>query len=460
MRKSISIRKLFSRSPLVKLLPYQCKWLADQSRLKIAMVSRQSGKTKFMAAPEVVEDVIQQEMHGLKARWLILSVGERQAIEAIEEGIKPWCESYGAAIQAHEYDFRGESGARYKAHEISFQNGSRITALPSNPDTARGFTASVVLDEFARHRNSRQIYWALYPSISRHGLKMRVLSTPNGKDNAFYELMTAQNSGWSRHTVDIHQAVAQGLDRDIDELRSGCIDSDLWAQEFELKWLDEASAWLTYDLITACEDADAGKPQKYQGGPCFIGNDIAARNDLWVAWVWEALGDVLWTREIRVLQRATFAEQDSVMAELFQRYKVTRLGMDQTGMGEKPVEDAKRRYPGRVQGVLFTPAAKLELAIAGKAAFEDRKVRIPLGDLVLRADLHKTKKTVGPTGIPRLNADSDGAGHADRFWAAMLGISVAAPSKYPEPNIFWPGDDDDDEYYDFGGRLRKLKRRH
>ena len=459
MRRRGSGRRRCSRRPLVGLLPYQRKWLADRSRLKVAMVARQCGKTKFMAAPEVVDDVIAHEMRGLKARWLILSAGERQALEAVTEGVVPWCEIYRVAIEAQEYEYRGESGARYKAHEIRFPHGSRITALPSNPDTARGFTASVVLDEFSRHRHSREIFQALYPSISRPDLRFLALSTPNGKGNMFYELMTAQNSNWSRHTVDIYQAVAEGLNRDIDDLRRGCIDPDLWAQEFELKWLDEAAAWLTYDLITACEDADAGKPEKYQGGPCFIGNDIAARNDLWVAWVWEAVGDVLWTREIRVLQHKTFAEQDAVLAELMQRYKVTRVAIDQTGMGEKPVEDAKRRYPGRVNGVLFTPAAKLELAVAGKAKFEDRKVRIPLGDPVLRADLHKTRKTVGPTGIPRLNADSDSAGHADRFWAALLGITAAAPSKYPPPDIFFFGGDDDDEYYDYGGRLRKLNRR-
>jgi len=321
-------------------------------------------------------------------------------------------------------------------------HGSRITALPSNPDTARGFTANVVLDEFAIHHDSRKIWWALFPAVSRSDLKLRVLSTPRGKDNMFYELMTAQASVWSRHTTDIYQAVDQGLERNIDELRAAVCDDDLWAQEYELKWLDEASAWLTYELITACEDSDAGKPEKYQGGFCFIGNDIAVRNDLWVAWVWEVVGDVLWTREVRVLKRATFAEQDAVMAELMGRYRVSRLSMDQTGMGEKPVEDAKRRYPGRVEGVQFTPPAKLAVAILGKAAFEDRRVRIPAGDLALRGDLHKTKKVVGPTGIPHLSAESDSSGHADRFWAAMLGVAAADPGKYPEPDIFMFGDDD------------------
>ncbi len=421
--------------PLIHLLPYQQRWLSDKSRFKIAMVARQCGKTKYMSAVEVVEDVLHHESRGEKARWIILSRGERQALEAMEEGIKPWCASYDTAVEALEYDFQGSSGVSYKAHEVLFRHGSRITALPSNPDTARGFTANVVLDEFAIHHDSRKIWAALTPSVSRPDLRLLVLSTPNGKDNKFYEVMTAQGSVWSRHTTDIYDAVAQGLNRNLDELRAAIGDDDIWAQEYELKWLDEASAWLTYELITACEDPDAGKPEKYQGGLCFIGNDIAARNDLWVAWVWEVVGDVLWTREVRVLKRATFAEQDAVMAELMQRYRVSRLSMDQTGMGEKPVEDAKRRYPGRVEGVLFTPPAKLAVAILGKAAIEDRRVRIPAGDLALRGDLHKTKKVVGPTGIPHLSAESDAAGHADRFWAAMLGVAAADPGKHPEPDI-------------------------
>jgi phage FluMu gp28-like protein len=404
------------------------------------MVARQCGKTKYMAAPEVVEDVLYHESQGRKARWVILSRGERQALEAMEEGIQPWCESYGAAFDALDYDFISDSGVVYKVHEIRFRHGSRITALPSNPDTARGFTANVVLDEFAQHRDSRKIWAALFPVTSRPNLKLRILSTPNGKDNKFYELMTAQDSLWSRHTVDIHAAVAHGLDRNIEELRTALADEDIWAQEYELHFLDEASAWLSYDLIVAVEDESAGRPEKYQDGLCFVGNDIAARADLWVAWVWEVVGDVLWTREVKVLRRESFAAQDAEIARIMNTYRVARLAMDQTGMGEKPVEDAKRRHPGRGEGVLFGPASKLALATVGKAAFEDRKVRIPAGDPVMRADLHKLKKVTGPTGIPRFVAESDSAGHADRAWAAFLGIAAADPGKYPEPDIFF-GDD-------------------
>jgi phage FluMu gp28-like protein len=413
---------------LIKLLPYQQRWLADKSRFKIGMFGRQTGKT-FTTALEVVEDCLEAEAAKKRARWVWLSRGERQAKEAVEEAIKPHFKMYGATFKALEYDWEGS----YRAVEVSTPGGSRITALPANPDTARGFSANVVLDEFAIHKDSRAIWGALFPVVSRSDLKLRIISTPKGKGNKFYELMTSTDQTWSRHTVDIHQAVAQGLPRDIGELHTAIADEDLWEQEYELKWLDEASAWLPYDLIFGCEDPEAGRPKMYGGRLCYVGNDIAARRDLWVAWVLELIGDVLWTREVRILRRASFADQDQALDEIMKAYNVTRLWMDQTGMGEKPVEDAKRRYGGsRVEGVLFTAAAKLDIAIAGKARFEDRKLRIPPGDMALRSDLHKPKRIVGPTGIVRFIADEDGAGHADRFWALMLACGAAnvAPMKY------------------------------
>ncbi|TAN70544.1 MAG: terminase, partial [Magnetospirillum sp.] len=360
------------------------------------MFSRQTGKT-FTTCAEIVDDCIQAEIKGLRVRWVILSRGERQAAEAMDEAIKPFCKAFYTIYekvlkgkQAPKFsteDFVVEKAngdtVTYKALEVRFPSGSRITALPANPDTARGYSANVFLDEFAFHKDSRAIWKALFPVISKAGLRLRITSTPNGKDNKFFELWTAKDSAWSRHEVDIHQAVAQGLDRDKDELHAALNDEDAWAQEYELQFLEEASAWLSYDMITACEHADAGLPELYQGGDCYIGNDIARRRDLWVAWVWEMMGDVLWTREIVERKGISFAEQDAILDELESRYRMRRLAMDQTGMGEKPVEDAQRRYGvHRVEGVLLAGATPLNVATFAKQAFEDRRVRIPAGNIV------------------------------------------------------------------------------
>ncbi len=415
----------------VVLYPYQQRWLADKSRLKSGMFSRQSGKT-FTATLEIAGDCVEAEAAGRRARWVILSRGERQAKEAMEEGLKLHLRALRAVFEIRDIEYLlDDRKSKVTGVEVSLPGGSRITALPANPDTARGFSANVLLDEFAFHADSRKIWAALFPVISA-GKKLRVISTPNGKGNKFHELMTGREGGaeeknpWSRHVVDIHQAVAEGLPRDVGLLRRGLNDPDAWAQEFELEWLDEASAWLSYDLLAAVEHERAGDPQAFTGGPAFIGNDIAARRDLWVAWVWERVGDVLWTREVHTLRRASFAEQAATLDDLVERYRPLRIAMDQTGMGEAPTEEAKRRYgEQRVEGVLFTAAAKQHMATLLKQHAEDRKMRIP-PDAAVRADLHSLRRVTTPAGNVRFDVHGgEGDGHADRAWAAALGVYAA-----------------------------------
>lgn len=414
--------------PALPLYVYQRRWVNDDARFKIAMFARQCGKT-FTSTLELALDCARAEALGQRRRWVILSRGERQAREAMNEGVKLHLAALSAGFKAYDYDW----SPGVKALEVELPGGSKITALPANPDTARGFSANVLLDEFAFHQDSRAIWTALFPVISKPGLKLRVISTPNGKGNKFYELMTGKDDGWSRHTTNIYQAVADGLPRDIDELRRGAGDPDLWAQEFELQWLDGASAWLDYDLIDSCDHADAGKPELYTGGPCYVGVDIASGRgrDLFVVWVLEKVGDVYWTREVIADNTIGPLQQPEVLAGVFARYKVMRACMDQTGMGETPVAMAQRRHgPSRVEGVQFTAANKLTLATTGKTRFEDRRIRIAATPEV-RADLHKLQKVTGPTGAPRFVADSDGAGHADRAWACFLALNAADTGHAP-----------------------------
>jgi phage FluMu gp28-like protein len=419
----------------IPLYAYQQRWFLDRSRFKIGCFSRQTGKT-FTTTLEIVDDCFEAESTGGRTKWVILSRGERQAREAMD-AVKMHCKAYSLGIEEMEGDYTHtrDDGTQvtYKMLEIVLPGGSRIIGLPANPDTARGFSANVFLDEFAFHADSRAIWKALFPVISA-GFKLRITSTKNGKGNKFYELMTGKSRVWSRHEIDIYQAVADGLPRDIDEMRDALNDEDAWAQEFENKWLDEASAWLDFELITAVEHEHAGDPSHYTGGPCYIGNDIGRRKDLWVAWVLEQVGDVLWTREISILRRATFAAHDAELDRMVGvngqpgAYRVVRLCMDQTGMGEKPVEDAQRRYgASRVQGVIFTGPAKLNMATHGKEVYQDRRIRIPQGDSLLRADLHSLRKITSPTGAPRFDASDEASdSHADRAWACFLALEAAA----------------------------------
>lgn len=443
----------------VPLLDYQKDYLRDQSRFKLWLAARGTRKT-FTSTLEAVNDVFEVESHGGRTRWIIASRGERQSLVAIEFA-KQHAKAFSLGITAltteEQYqDEQTKEVITYKVHTITFPNGSEIIAVPANPDTLRGYTGNLLLDEFAFHADSRKIWAAVVPII-RGTYKLRVVSTPNGKGNKFYELATIESKVWKVHRVTIEDAVAQGLELNIAEQKEAINDDDIWAQEYMLEWLDEASAWISFDMINEVERDDAGKPDLYKGGACYSGEDIGIRSDLWVMWVAEMIGDVLVTREISVLPRAaTFQAQDEERRRLFKKYLIVRHCMDQTGMGEKPVEDARREHGQlRVEGVLFNNTSKLLLATVGKERFQDKTIRIPIGDKALRADLHKLKKEATPNGAPRFVAPSDSEGHADRTWACFLACYAASGTpmvyEYIPVRMSASSYDDDDDPTE-GGR--------
>ena len=410
----------------IELISYQVKCFKDRSRFKALMWCRGARKT-FTVTLEIVDECFELESVGKRTTWVILSRGERQALEAITEA-KRHAEAYlmmAGAIEQSEF-VSTDGKRRFTQFEVRFAKGSRIIALPANPDTARGYSANIFLDEFCIHERDEEIWRALLP-VLRGRFRVIVASTPKGgRSRKFYQIMHDESGIWSKHTIDVYEAVRQGLPLDIDTERKAMGDPDGWAQEFELQWLDEASAWLPFELLATCEDDQAGDPTAYAGGVCYLGNDIARRNDLWVAWVLERVGDVLWTREVSVLRRATFAEQDAEIDRLMKRYRVVKLTADQTGMGERSVETYQGKYGrSKVEGILFTNQNKQGLALLGKAAFENRSVRVPDSPEV-RDDLYKLKRSVTAAGSIRFDAERDEAGHADRAWALFLALNAAS----------------------------------
>ena len=412
--------------PAFPLLPCQKGLVRDQSRFVIAMASRQTGKTAT-ASLKVVDDIHADMVKRKPSLWVVLASGERLSKELMREGIRKHARAYNlGASEIQEGIFQGTED-NHTQLECTFAGGSRVIALPANPDTARGYPANLWLDEFSTHQDSREIWAAAFPLISA-GFKCLITGTPKGKANKFYELWTTTRGDWSRHSWDIYQAVEQGLDRDIRALKENLGDDELWAQEYEIKFTDEATAWLSWDLINSCEHTLAGLPREYKGGECVVGVDISSgkkNSDIFCIQVLERVGDVWWHREEIAVGDANFARQDELLDDVMKRYRVTSCYIDETGMGHKPVEDAQRRYGACVLGVMFNPASKQRMAKSAKRAFEDKRVRIGSGNDALRQDLHKIKREIVGDTV-RFTAERDATGHGDRATAMFLALDAAS----------------------------------
>src|SRR3990167_4987312 len=162
------------------LYPYQRRWVEDDSRFKIACKARQIGFT-FAAAWRVVDRRLEQP-----GATLWVSASERQALEAMEH-VRRFAKELGV-VAIYEEDFI--EGTLLKQHAVRFPNGSRIVALPANPDTVRGFAGDVVLDEFAFHRDAEAIWRAAFATATR-GFQLEIISTPNGARGRYYDLAKA-----------------------------------------------------------------------------------------------------------------------------------------------------------------------------------------------------------------------------------------------------------------------------
>jgi phage FluMu gp28-like protein len=423
-------------------LPYQIAWLNDHSRRKIWEKSRRIGAT-YVQSYEDVRDCIQTP--GLPV-WF--SSADESAAKEYILYCEQWAKIFKAAgkiLSSKEEVLDEKNGV--KALIIRFVNGSRIHGLSSNPTAFRSKGGKTNLDEFDWHSDQTKMYAAAKPCVT-WGYDMRILSTYQSSVSLYAQFVKDAKKAvadgkvptFSLHTVTIYDAVEQGLldrimghkttieEREawLAEEKAACGDENIWLQEYCCIPVSENDAFLTWDMIRPCEDSGAGKPELAGTGAFYVGNDIGRRNDLAVFWVIEKVGDVFWTREVLKLKGASFAAQDDELARLVDAYKPIRICMDQTGMGEKPVEDAKKRHGNyRVEGVIFTGPSKQELAFELRRRFEDRQVRIPVDQDIRRAH-HAVKKTVTAAGNIRFDADRTEKGHADEFWAHALALHGAS----------------------------------
>ena len=453
------------------LLPYQLAWVLDAARFKIGMWSRQTGKSFATAAESVLDCTLNKG-----SMWVVLSAGERQALEWMEKA-RLWAQALKLVVDSDEV-VRGSAEALMTRAEIRFGNGSRIVAIPANPATARGYSANLILDEFAIHEKPWDIWAAIYPSITNplSGEKrLRIVSTPRGRANKFYDLWT-KGELYSKHKVTIEDAVAAGLPVNLAELKAGVDDPDIWAQEYMCEFIDNSGVLLPYELIAACEydfettssnGADeTNKNENGSGGSAsfddsakiYMGYDVGRSKDLSVLVTGEDRAGMLYTTGVETFRNMPFADQLQLLCDRLANPRVARCCIDATGIGAMLAEEARRKCGWKAEGVVFSAASKAEMYNAMRRRFEDRTVRIP-SSRDLREDLHAVVKNVSSGGTVTYSAPRNADGHSDR--AAALALCIRAAGKAAGTGAaqsvdrFAQFDDDGDDAFATAARSRR-----
>jgi phage FluMu gp28-like protein len=481
--KTPKIQALPEREPQLIdwLKPYQARWVKDASRWKFGLWSRQSGKD-WCSAFEGIRDCAEAEAREKKTTWLIAAPSERQSLESLEKW-KEWAKAAELLIDDYSEERVGPQ-ALLKAATITFPHGSRVIAVPGKPDTVRGYSANVLLTEFAFFEEPDLTWRAILPSITnplRGGeKKVRLITTPNGIGNKAHEIWTQNyramdngqltmdngksaaaravnyqlstvhsppstvNSQWSCHFVDVYQAARDGLPIDIEEIKAALNDPEGWAQEFECQFLDTQVTLLPYELIASCESAEASEscaPEFWQAAvpaPLYMGIDYGRRRDLTVAWTVMRQGKALRTVEVLALDNVPGPDQEEILSARIRR--CARVCVDATGPGQNFGEhlarefgqyDPERHLFGKIELCAFSNTLKQEIYPNLRLAFEKKLVLVPASRAV-REDLHSVNRVTTPGGQISYRAPHTADGHADRCAALALATRAGSGAEAEE----------------------------
>ena len=428
------------------LLGYQKRWVLDNSRLKLMEKSRQIG-ISWASAYSLVR---RKSLADARQDGWVSSRDEIQARLFLDD-----CKHFANILHIAVQDLGVRLIEDEKTYVLEFSNGTKINSMSSSPDAQAGKRGDRLLDEFALHKDPRKLYQIAYPGITWGG-QLEIVSTHRGSHNFFNELITeirekGNPKKISLHRVTLEDALNDGFlyrlqqklsaddeRQEMDEtdyfnfIKSGCADEESFLQEYMCVPADDASAFLSYDQIAACEYSktppnlsDLSDLSDLSAKTLYIGVDVGRKKDLTCIWVNSLEGGRHLCRRLIVMQNMTFSAQEDVLYHLLELPQVRRCCIDSTGLGMQLAERAVERFGTyKVEGVQFTGPVKEALAYPVKAAFEDLNLRIPF-DRNLQSDLRAIQKETTAAGNIRFSADRSENGHADRFWALALAIHAA-----------------------------------
>jgi phage FluMu gp28-like protein len=488
------------------LLRYQRDWIADKSAVKVIEKSRQIGLTWAEAADDTLIASVKGQLRPDEQLYYIGYVKEmaREFIDTCAMWAQRFDKAYGG-IQEIEYEDEYKQGdkmviRKIQAFQMEFATGHRIMALSSAPRNLRGKHGIVVIDEAAFHDDLNELVDAALALLTWGG-KIRIISTHNGVDNPFAELISAirmrpeKYSVFSVHTTTLDDAIADGLyqkiaeatgqkwsaeaeanyrqmsiekyrDREIADqelfcvpLRGGgayipttlieqCQNEKVpvlrWAVEYSFlekkvfERMKEADDWIAEKLAPVMADKTRVNPDLMS---CF-GADIGRSGAPTVFWPMQ-LGPLMVRRTPFVieLRNLAYGQQKQVLNYMIDHLPRFVAGaIDATGLGNQLAQETQDTYGQRIDAVMLQIDWYRQNMPRYKAAFEDKTIELPK-DFEILAD-HRSIK-VDRTGVPRiaeqpkLRVDLGGQRHGD---SAIAGAMAYYASTMPKAEYaYTPG---------------------
>jgi phage FluMu gp28-like protein len=389
----------------VTLFEYQEDFVGTGAKRKSLVCGRQVGKTEVCAL-----DGLHHASTHADTTVLITAPTQRQSSELFKR-VK---------------DLVGRASADWGVERstqtiIELKNGSRIICLPSGTDgnSIRGYTADYIIVDEAAFVEDTVFTSVLLPMLATTDGTLALASTPFGKSGFLYEEAW---TGDDWHITHVPSYESPLVDESFIEEQKATLTRTEYRQEIEGEFVESADAYFDRDTVRSVIDADATL-QPDRG--VTLGVDLARHGqDRTVIMPVDTFGTV---GRIRSSADWSLTQGVAETADCVDRWDVTQVVVDETGMGGKPVEDLKHQLGSRlVEGVKFTIDRKASHYNALKSAMQNGAVALPDHDALRRelVDLEYELTRGGKTRIHHPDGGHDD--HTDALALAWHGHTGSA----------------------------------
>ncbi|GIX38034.1 MAG: bacteriophage terminase ATPase subunit [Silanimonas sp.] len=420
------------------LFDYQRVWhrAGQGERIRNILKSRQIGATWFFAR-EALADALETGRN-----QIFLSASKAQA----------------HVFRQYMVQFAGEAEVELSGDPIILPNGAHLYFLGTNARTAQSYHGNLYFDEYfwvhrfqelrkvasgmAIHKKWRQTYFSTPSSITHDAYPFWTGALFNrGRAKAERIEIDVSHAALSpgrhcpdgqwRQIVTVEDAQRGGCDLfDLEQLRRE-YSADEWANLLMCQFIDDTASVFPLAELQRCmvdswavwDDVKPFAARPFGSRPVWVGYDPSLHGDS--AGCAVLAPPAVPGGKFRVLEKhqwrgMDFAAQAESIRQITQRYHVTHIAIDATGIGQGVLQLVRQFFPA-VQAISYSPEVKSRLVLKARDVIGNGRLEFDAGWTDLAQAFMAIRKTTTASGrqVTFEAGRSDDIGHADLAWAVM-----------------------------------------
>lgn len=449
--KRQAVRNHFEEDQLERLIElmedsmfgYQRVWFnaGKQFRVRNLLKSRQIGATFFFAREALIDALVTGR------NQIFLSSSKAQA----------------HVFKQYILAFAQEVDVELKGDPMTLSNGAILYFLGTNSRTAQSYHGNLYLDEYfwipkfqelrkvasgmAMHKKWRLTYFSTPSSLSHDAYPFwsgQLFNRGRAKADHIKLDVTPKalqagrlcEDGQWRQVVTVEDAVAGGCDLfDLNQLRLD-YSQDEYDQLLMCIFADDSSSVFPLPMLQKCmvdswevwTDYKPFAARPLASRPVWIGYDPAKGGAGDSAGCAVVAPPAVIGGKFRVLERHRWAGMDfraqaDAIRQITQRYNVTYIGIDSTGIGEGVLQLVRQFYPA-VTDIQYNPSVKIRMVMKTQDVMNKGRLEFDAGWKDLAQAFMSIRRAVTTGGrMPTFEAGrSEETSHADIAWAVMQAL--------------------------------------